>query len=142
MWNETNVKIAVELWVRGHTGKYIAEVLTATTGDTVTRNAVIGRLSRMNLIRSPKIVKPDAARVKAPVSLAKAPVVEAVRFLPVIPTTDTKRSNIQVEDLTYRTCHWPIGEVRAADFHYCGAQTREGSAYCAHHHKKVYRPAR
>jgi len=141
MWNEANVKIAVELWVRGHTGQYIAEVLTAKTHCAVSRSAVIGRLSRMNLIRDPKPKKINAERVKVTVSVAKASVVEEARVLPVITTTAAKRANVQVEDLTYRTCHWPIGEVRAEDFHYCGAQTREGSAYCARHHAKVYRPA-
>ncbi|MBL8576356.1 MAG: hypothetical protein JNK47_03955 [Mesorhizobium sp.] len=46
---------------------------------------------------------------------------------------------LPLEQLTRSQCHWPVGDPRDDDFSYCGAATREGSRYCAHHAAIAFR---
>jgi GcrA cell cycle regulator len=42
-----------------------------------------------------------------------------------------------------RTCLFPEGDPRAADFSFCGEPvTRPGSSYCAEHEARAYRKER
>jgi GcrA cell cycle regulator len=40
---------------------------------------------------------------------------------------------IRLIDLTDTMCHWPIGDPRDDDFHFCGAQKSRAVPYCNHH---------
>ena len=37
-------------------------------------------------------------------------------------------------------CRWPLGEVRAPDFHFCCSPRELGSAYCSTHRRLNKRP--
>lgn len=39
-----------------------------------------------------------------------------------------------------RSCQWPIGDPRSADFHFCGDQPMPGKPYCASHCSVAYVP--
>ena len=42
-------------------------------------------------------------------------------------------------ELTENACRWPLGDPKADDFCFCGADAVPGSSYCAHHHRKARR---
>jgi GcrA cell cycle regulator len=42
--------------------------------------------------------------------------------------------------LTSRTCRWPIGDPRSADFCFCGATSVRGRPYCDFHLGVAYAP--
>jgi len=42
--------------------------------------------------------------------------------------------------LTENTCKWPMGDPLAEDFCFCGADSAEGTPYCAHHSKVAFQP--
>lgn len=48
--------------------------------------------------------------------------------------------NDAIDSLGIGKCKWPIGDVGDADFGFCCAKQREGSAYCQEHHAIAYRP--
>lgn len=47
--------------------------------------------------------------------------------------------------VSFSLCHFPVGEVGEADFHFCAEPVKQGSPYCAEHHArchtKFYTPA-
>jgi GcrA cell cycle regulator len=43
-------------------------------------------------------------------------------------------------DLKLRSCRYPLGDPKDADYGYCGSDAKPGSAYCAGHHQLCYRP--
>lgn len=49
--------------------------------------------------------------------------------------------NLELVQLTERTCKWPNGDPLHADFHFCGNETGESGPYCAYHSRLAYQPA-
>jgi GcrA cell cycle regulator len=47
---------------------------------------------------------------------------------------------LSLTDLTERTCKWPSGDPRAADFAFCGNTSGETSPYCIYHQRLAYQP--
>lgn len=60
------------------------------------------------------------------------------------PLHEPKPLRVALMDLTSKTCRWPIGEVGAADFCFCGhpPSLRYGAAgpYCEYHERAAYAP--
>ena len=48
-----------------------------------------------------------------------------------------KTANLETND-----CRWPIGDPRAVDFHFCGAQQVAGRPYCELHWRMSFQPSR
>lgn len=127
---------------------YIASILN------VTRSSVIGKVHRMKLKRDPKAsvltqdgIIHDPTRVKkktisvrtirpkvvrppqqAPVRPAAPP--------PVDPTLADGRSPhaCGISELDSHRCHFPFGEPRTPEFHYCGGPSKQDGPYCEYHH--------
>jgi GcrA cell cycle regulator len=115
----------------------------------VTRNAVIGKLSRLGLSR------PQAVRIRRqPRPRASTPRLEAprgqVRILRALhaamaapaaveaePVSDRPRCSLF--ELSAQSCRWPIGRPGAEDFGFCGSTPVEGLPYCAGHARLAYR---
>lgn len=63
------------------------------------------------------------------------------KFAPRKPPTtiqslsEPKPLRLALEDLSSQTCRWPIGDVGAPDFCYCGHQPSPGSSYCEYHRR-------
>ena len=106
-WTEERVSKLKKLWMEGRSASQIA----AEFGDT-TRNAVIGKVHRLNLSARPSPIR---------------------HTLPVKPVM---RRQAKVSD---RQCHWPIGHPRDADFHFCGDPAEPDRPYCASHCALAYR---
>lgn len=121
------------------------------------RNAVIGRCMRRKIplaknagaltgqgiiirIREhEKAKKPVIAPVIVKIEAAAAPEAEAVEN-----ETDHDLTGVTVMDLRDGICRWPLwkGDVPFARKRYCGAETAEGSVYCAHCSALSYQPRR
>jgi GcrA cell cycle regulator len=39
-----------------------------------------------------------------------------------------------------RMCRWPIGDPKAADFHFCGHAPKAGFCYCETHTQRAHQP--
>jgi GcrA cell cycle regulator len=115
----------------------------------VSRNAVIGKISRLNLtrdkagVRGPSRKAADTRpRMKAhamlrqfllkPVSAAEPEPIEEI---------DTIHNGhaCSLFELTKERCRWPINTPGAADFCFCGNTPLNGMPYCAGHSRMAYR---
>ena len=115
----------------------------------VSRNAVIGKLSRLNLTRE----KPGADRYQARKDPSQGPRRKAVprlqyQMLQALyaepqPAADAPIHNGHCSSLlvlSEQRCRWPISTPGAADFCFCGNAPLERLPYCAGHSRLAYRP--
>tara|TARA_B100000941_G_C28429820_1_gene513588 strand:- start:502 stop:1008 length:507 start_codon:yes stop_codon:yes gene_type:complete len=140
-WTEEKTNKLKKLWAEGHTASQIARIL----GENISRNAVIGKAHRLNLagrtqsrmISSPKInsdqnhsKKNNFQKQRRPRGL-RAIVIEK-NFEPENPTS--------LENLTDKTCRWPIGHPDEKDFYFCGRTPMDDRIYCKLHVLHAYQP--
>jgi GcrA cell cycle regulator len=112
----------------------------------VSRNAVIGKLSRLNLTRETSGETP--ARKNAGKGRGSAPGLQ-YRLLQAVyaePQSETCEAPILSEhicsllELSEASCRWPINTPGEKDFGFCGNTPLEGLPYCAGHSRLAYRP--
>ena len=113
----------------------------------VSRNAVIGKISRLSLTRDKgvmRVTKNEPAGTKRPRGaqrlrqiLLKSFAVEAE---PVIEDGSIHNGHTcSLFELSKETCRWPISTPGQADFCFCGNTPIEGMPYCAGHSRLAYR---
>lgn len=113
------------------------------------RNAVIGKLHRLGLMRGHAPAKPRPTRLKpdretrltaialpgrpAPIRLSEfsmgghqkkmlnARIGNAIKALPIEPPPQPRGDKPGLMQLGMRDCRWPYGDPRHPDFHFCGA---------------------
>jgi GcrA cell cycle regulator len=110
----------------------------------VSRNAVIGKISRLNLKRE-KAAGPARKDPRDPrrrgglrlrrVILKSVTVDEAVQ--PEMPVHNGHTCSLF--ELSAQTCRWPLSTPGAADFCFCGNLPVEGLPYCLGHSRLAYR---
>jgi GcrA cell cycle regulator len=112
----------------------------------VTRNAVIGKISRLHLsrLKSPSPRPPErragaATRPARPRLLTQHQILRAIRTEPTEPITSLNRCTFM--ELGQEKCHWPISEPGAEDFCFCGNTPVQGLPYCAAHARLAYQAA-
>ncbi|TIW02084.1 MAG: GcrA cell cycle regulator, partial [Mesorhizobium sp.] len=49
--------------------------------------------------------------------------------------------NLQLVELTERTCKWPNGDPLSEDFSFCGNDAAETGPYCKYHSRVAFQPA-
>lgn len=115
----------------------------------VSRNAVIGKLSRLNLTReksgdAPRAARKAAAKGRRP---RTAPRLQYQMLLALYaeprPAADEPIHNehcCSLLELSEERCRWPISTPGAEDFCFCGNTPLEGLPYCAGHTRLAYRP--
>lgn len=116
----------------------------------VSRNAVIGKLSRLNLTRGRTV---DDRKVQdrglAPSRTSRAVPRLQYELLATIygetgapmvsgPIDDANRCSLL--ELAENRCRWPISTPGADDFCFCGNSAPDGQSYCAGHSRLAYRP--
>src|SRR6266849_4097274 len=128
----------------------IKDGLLAIRDNGVSRNAVIGKLSRLNLTREKNGEARRAARKDTP----KAPRGRAVPRLQYqmlralyaepLPADDDEPIHnghtCSLLELSAEKCRWPISTPGAEDFCFCGNAPVEGLPYCPGHTRLAYRP--
>jgi GcrA cell cycle regulator len=118
----------------------------------VSRNAVIGKLTRLNLTRDKKIKAPPrkaaaaAAAAKGrgsgPVPRFRAQLIRVLSSEPEPSTADTPIHNghtCSLYELSKEKCRWPISTPGADDFCFCGNPPVDGLPYCPGHTRLAYR---
>jgi GcrA cell cycle regulator len=112
----------------------------------VSRNAVIGKISRLNLTRDKALAKglarkDGATRPKASVRLRQL-LIKVSRSEPE-PAAELEPIHnghtCSLFELSKQTCRWPISTPGAEDFCFCGNPPIEGLPYCAGHSRLAYR---
>lgn len=133
-------------------GARIADELSKEFGVAVSRNAVIGKANRLGLIlkgdgenADKKTPKTKPKKLHKTVFYFHAEPAAPVNDIAAEPIVIATSLRVQLLDLTFYSCRWPLGDPRHADFAFCGADRvkphDESNAYCAHHAAIAYRPA-
>ena len=113
----------------------------------VSRNAVIGKISRLNLTRDKGGTlrpKKEPASTPRPRGAQRLRQILAKSFLaepePDIPDEPIHNGHTcSLFELSKETCRWPISSPGQADFCFCGNTPLEGMPYCAGHSRLAYR---
>lgn len=161
-WTDERVERLTKLWAEGLSASQIAAQLGG-----VTRNAVIGKVHRLNLpgrAKSGGSTPPRARRSSAalgtssnfnarPASsrISRGGPATALRenfavegFHDVEPAADVVvpiARKLPLIDLTERTCKWPIGDPMQEEFHFCGNDSDDGAPYCKYHARLAFQPS-
>lgn len=111
----------------------------------VTRNAVIGKLSRLGLSRPkgdngiPRRSSPRLAPRQTQVRLLRAVLAEMQAPAAEVEISCERRCSLL--ELGAATCRWPIGRPGTDDFGFCGDGPVAGLPYCPRHCRLAYRSA-
>ena len=159
-WTVERVETVTTMWAAGSSAAQIAAAI-----PNATRNAVIGKIKRLNLprranghpspvcgVRTPRAAAARAAKMtraapperrNQPNSLAqKIAIAEAEPGLPPkYKGEQPDGSGIKFFKLDHSNCHWPKGDPLDENFEFCGERAIPGMPYCAHHCKISYMPA-
>jgi GcrA cell cycle regulator len=141
--NPWTTEVAVELailWKDGRSASQIALVLHQKFTTAFSRNAIVGKLRRLNLRREGFRALPRAPKI---------PVTPKPRVVVAAPPPAPKEPGptlMVLEGLPSRQrCKWPIGTPGDADFHSCEAFAildldGKPRPYCAPHCQVAYVP--
>ncbi len=134
-WTPARKEQAASLWTSGSTASEIARTL----GGGLSRNAVIGVITRMGLqrglpaspakakVQRPSTPRPVVGRGPHDPKAAKPPT-EVVVFEPAC-SAGAKF----LMALTERCCRFPVGAATGADQLFCARARPEGEVYCRQH---------
>jgi GcrA cell cycle regulator len=148
-WNEVIHARLVELLKAGSSRGEAAKILNAQYGTSFTRNAIIGRTHRTNVtyvrpVRTappPRPPKPQRnARTPFQPSGARAIALAMLVCEPVDTAPDTSPFACTLLQLKKRSCRWPLGDPKDADFRLCGDRKLDDVSYCARHYLMAYTP--
>jgi GcrA cell cycle regulator len=116
----------------------------------VSRNAVIGKLSRLNLTReksedAPRRVRRSAAKQGRARSVPRLQyqLLQTLYAEPEPLPDDGPIHSIHccsLLELSEERCRWPISTPGAEDFCFCGNTPLDGLPYCPGHSRIAYRP--
>ncbi|MGH6643033.1 MAG: GcrA family cell cycle regulator [Bradyrhizobium sp.] len=112
----------------------------------VSRNAVIGKLTRLGLTRGPTNIEQHLqattkARAKS-VPRAQYRMLQAVYATgqPAIDAPITSERPCSLLELSHEHCRWPISTPGEDGFCFCGNTPLKGLPYCAGHTRLAYKP--
>ena len=112
----------------------------------VSRNAVIGKLSRLNLTREKTIkTRRDDAGRSRPKSVPRLQYrmlrkLFAETQAPAENEAILSEQHCSLLELSEERCRWPISSPGEKDFCFCGNRPLEGLPYCAGHTRLAYLP--
>lgn len=145
IWNDELIEQLKKYWEKGLTTSEIGKLLG------VTKNSVIGKVHRLNLQKRPsciihkdvsgsigtdKSIKPVQKKLPKPkqVIIEKESKDLETKELPLEVKREVKEENlITLMELGSNMCHWPVGDPKSSDFHFCGHKTKNGATYCDFH---------
>ena len=142
-WTDERLELLKRHFAAGLTCREIA-------GDIgVSRNAVIGKLSRLNLTREKTGDTPRPARKdrdapkghrRGSVPRLQYRILQAVYAEPLPAEPIATAHCCSLLELSEERCRWPISTPGAEDFRFCGNTPVEGLPYCPGHTRLAYRP--
>jgi GcrA cell cycle regulator len=111
----------------------------------VTRNAVIGKIARLKLVRVQDALAGQRARRALPSAprariVTQHQILKALRAMPEPPGEPASggANRCSLLELGQGKCRWPINEPGADNFCFCGDQPVDGLPYCAPHARMAY----
>ena len=138
-WTHERQEKLRQLWKEGHSASQIAGML----GDT-TRNAVIGKAHRLNLEARAVSKKSETNTHKQKNNYPEVKVQRLgrkARFKALLLDKNFEKENpIKLEELTDKTCRWPIGHAHEKNFYFCGREPMEKFPYCKLHVLYAFQP--
>jgi len=145
VWTEDRCTLVREMVEAGESTRAIASAIGMTKGQVAGYIARAGlKLARAPVggyagIKTASVSVPSGKRPPHIAFTFKRKPIDGVKPEPGY--TDRRHGIARifdVQDLTLRTCRWPIGDPREADFGYCGGEAKVGSSYCQHHRRIAY----
>jgi GcrA cell cycle regulator len=160
LWTDERIELLRVMWLDGKSAAEISRAL----GPGVSRNAVIGKTSRLGLMGHARTHPPilskcaetasapsfrsdrrTAARAGAP-SAALAVQAESsqepseylTQTIVAVIAPLSKRATF--EELEAGMCKWPLGDPLSPEFRYCGAAMPDKASYCAYHQRLARKP--
>ena len=141
-WTQERIKRLKNRFEAGLTCRQIADDIG------VSRNAVIGKLNRLNLTRGDKSDAPRPARKLAAPGRGRGSVprlhyqlLQTLYDAPQPPAEPIPgESCCSLLELNEEKCRWPISTPGADDFRFCGNTPADGLPYCPGHVRLAYRP--
>ena len=139
-WTTERLELLKSCFDEGLTCREIADRIG------VSRNAVIGKLARLNLKREKSATgpaRPHAARdsQRRPGLKLRRQILRAVPLDEPAIAEETIHNghSCSLFELSEQTCRWPISTPGAADFCFCGNPPVDGLPYCPGHSRLAYR---
>lgn len=139
-WTPDRIEQLTRLFEAGHSCSQIAGEIG------VTRNAVIGKLSRLGLSRP----QGDTGSRRPPVPrgprrTGQSRILRLLRAeaapLPSDEQAGSDRQRCSLLELSPQNCRWPIGRPGTDDFGFCGNDPVAGLPYCPGHARLAYQPS-
>lgn len=158
-WPDDDINQLVTLWSEGKTAAKIAKEITKKSQRRYSRNSVAGMVERLRkkpqyagLLLERDNAKPHrkpvvkagcsnrrvAPRSKKELKDGALPNIKADKIYTKTNKRDLEIEGIGFHDLEPTTCRWPIGDVGADDFRFCGAQCSTEKPYCSEHSIRAY----
>lgn len=164
-WTEERTATARKLWDDGWSATEISKHLATHCGISVSRNAVIGKLHRMDAPPHPKPPPRPKPGISATTHRAGSrnkgnggglaaklrnqagwrsrdtSQVKPPRIVAEPPPAPVEPFMVKLMDLENGQCRFPIGDPRNSDFGFCGHATAGPLSYCRYHATLTYQPA-
>ena len=138
-WTPEREEKLRQLWKKGHSGSEIANILGNTT-----RNAVIGKVHRLNLEKRITLKKSEDKKnteKNTSPEITTQKLGRKARFKALLLDKNFEPENPKkFEELTDKTCRWPIGHPHNEDFYFCGRIPLEKFPYCKLHLLYAFQP--
>jgi GcrA cell cycle regulator len=142
-WTDERIELLKRHFEAGLSCREIA------AGIGVSRNAVIGKLSRLNLTRGRAGDERKFERSLAPARASRAvPRLQYEMLATIYGETEAPMDATPIDDanrcslleLAENRCRWPISTPGEDDFCFCGNSAPDGQSYCTGHNRLAYRP--
>lgn len=149
-WSIERTELLKKLWELGLSAKDIARQINEETGGELTRNAILGKVHRLDLsLRDHhwqyRFVTPEQMRERKRKREATFRAKRRGLFVVPPPATDSEiptEQRRQLLELQNHHCRWPVGEPGKPGFFFCGAEDADllgGRSYCASHQFLAWR---
>ena len=139
-WTPEKEEKLRQYWKKGHSGSQIASML----GDGATRNSVLGKAFRLKLetrTSSKKSADKTNTKKNNPVEIKTQKLGRKARFKALLLDKNFEQENPKkLEELTDKTCKWPIGHPHEKNFYFCGRKSMEKFPYCQLHLLYAFQP--
>lgn len=126
-WTEARIAVMCKMHGEGFSAAQIARSIGAPT-----RNSVIGKISRLGLVRNHS-AKPQWRSTVVDKPIKPPPPPKLAPMPEPIPA-----DAITTLALTERTCKWPLND--GPDWRHCGSPKGLEGPYCAFHTRVAFRP--
>ena len=135
-WTAERIEQLSSLFARGFSSREIALEIG------VSRNAVIGKISRLRLNTGARRSSAEKGESKVQhrarqQSIMRALCADAHPAAEAMPIPNGHRCSLL--ELTKHTCRWPISKATDVESWFCGNEPVEGLPYCAGHARTAYR---